>query len=133
MDEEVRRILSGANFAHIATVLPDGAPHSVPIWILLEDDRIVFFTQTGSRKARNIERDPRVAFSVLDGQNPYRSAWVRGNIVDRRDDDGIWETIDRLSEAYIGKPFPWRSENSVLYTVEPAASGFYGLPFEPGG
>jgi PPOX class probable F420-dependent enzyme len=129
VDEDARRILAGPNFAHIATVLPDGAPHSVPIWILFEDERIVFFTQTGTRKARNIEGDARVALSLLDAENPYRQAWVRGRVVDRRDDEGIWESIDRMAVKYTGKPFPWRSEDSVLYTVEVERSGFYGLPF----
>ena len=131
MDQDVRRILEGPNFAHVATILPDGAPHSVPVWIHFEDGRVHFFTQTGSRKARNIERDPRVALSVLEVGNPYREAWVRGRVVERRDDEGIWETIDAMSVRYLGKPFPWRSPDSVLYTVEIERSGFYGLPFSP--
>jgi PPOX class probable F420-dependent enzyme len=133
MDEDVRRILEeGPNVAHIATVLPDGGPHSVPVWFILEDvGRIAFFTQKGTRKERNIERDPRVAFSILDATNPYRQVWLRGRVVDRREDDGIWETIDRMSVKYIDKAFPWRSPDSVLYTVEIERSGFYGLPFSP--
>ena len=58
---DVRALFEGANFAHIATVLPDGGPHTVPVWVGLEGDRIAIFTQEGSRKARNIARDPRVA------------------------------------------------------------------------
>jgi PPOX class probable F420-dependent enzyme len=131
VDEDVRRILEGPNFAHIATALPDGAPHSVPIWILFEDERIVFFTQKGTRKEKNIEHDPRVAMSVLDSKNPYRQAWLRGRVVDRREDEGIWDAIDRMSRKYTGEAFPWRSPDSVLYTVEIERSGFYGLPFEP--
>jgi PPOX class probable F420-dependent enzyme len=129
VDDEVRRILEGPNFAHIATVLPDGGPHSVPIWILFEDERIVFFTQTGTRKARNIEREPRIAMSVLDAENPYRQAWLRGRVVGRRDDPGIWDAIDRMAAKYTGKAFPWRPETTVLYTVEVDRAGFYGLPF----
>lgn len=131
MTDDVRELLGGANFAHLATIRPDGSPHSVPIWIGLEGDRIVFFTQTVSRKAKNIERDPRVALSVLDKENPYRSAWITGRVAERRNDDGIWETIDRLSQAYLGEPFPWRSPTSVLYLVEVERSGFYGLPLSP--
>ena len=130
IDDDVRRILEeGPNVAHIATVLPDGAPHSVPIWFIFESGRIAFFTQTGTRKARNIERDPRVAFSILDAANPYRQAWLRGKAVERRDDEAIWETIDRMAVKYIGKAFPWRPPTSVLYTVEIERSGFYALPF----
>jgi hypothetical protein len=31
LDPTVRRVLDAASFAHIATLLPDGAPHTVPI------------------------------------------------------------------------------------------------------
>ena len=44
----------------------------------VEDGKLLFFTQTQSRKARNLQRDPRVAISITDERNPYRSAWVRG-------------------------------------------------------
>jgi PPOX class probable F420-dependent enzyme len=80
---EVRELFEARNFAHLATVLPDGSPHTVPVWMRVEDGRLVFFTQTQSRKARNLEHDPRVAISIVDERNPYRSAWVRGRVVDR--------------------------------------------------
>jgi hypothetical protein len=69
--------------------------------------------------------------SVLEAKNPYRQAWLRGRVVDRREDDGIWDAIDRMSVKYTGEAFPWRSPTSVLYTVEIERSGFYGLPFDP--
>jgi PPOX class probable F420-dependent enzyme len=78
MDDEVRELFGGGNFAHLATLLPDGSPHSVPLWTIVEDGRIAFFTQAQSRKARNLARDPRVALSVVDRANPYRRAWARG-------------------------------------------------------
>ena len=73
LPDDVRAVLAGRAFAHIATTLPDGAPHSVPVWIDVDpDDRLVMFTQTGSRKARNIARDGRVAISATDHDDPYR-------------------------------------------------------------
>jgi nitroimidazol reductase NimA-like FMN-containing flavoprotein (pyridoxamine 5'-phosphate oxidase superfamily) len=50
----------GRNIVHLASVMPDRAPHSIPLWAILEDGRIAFFTQPTSRKARNVARDPRV-------------------------------------------------------------------------
>ena len=49
LPDDVRAVVDGRNFAHVATVLPSGAPHSVPVWILREGDRLCFFTQPGSR------------------------------------------------------------------------------------
>src|SRR4051812_27450503 len=96
--EEVRALLEARNFAHLATVLPDGSPHSVAIWIGTEGDRVVFFTQDASRKARNLRDDPRVALSVVDRANPYRTAWLRGRVAERRTGEAALPTIDAISE-----------------------------------
>jgi PPOX class probable F420-dependent enzyme len=126
---DVRALFEGANFAHIATVLPDGGPHTVPIWVGLEGDRIAFFTQTWSRKARNIERDPRVALSIADFDNPYRYATVRGRVVERVDGEEALAVMDRMSVRYTGKPFPYRESGSA-YFIEPERSLIGQLGFE---
>jgi len=113
---------------HLATVLPDGAPHSIPVWALLEEGRIAFFTQSRSRKARNLARDPRVALSVADEANPYRNAQIRGRVVETLEGDAALEVIDRISERYTGKPFPMRT--GTVFWVEPEVAHFVELPFE---
>jgi PPOX class probable F420-dependent enzyme len=127
LEQPVRELFEGANFAHLATTLPDGSPHTVPIWAGIEDGRIVFFTQESSRKARNLARDPRVAISVIDNENPYRSAWVRGRIAGRRGGDAALEVIDRLSHKYTGAPFPMRS--GTVFEIEPERQASMDLPF----
>ena len=133
LDEDVRSLLEGANFAHVATVMPDGSPHSVAVWVGLEGDRIAFFTQSQSQKAKNLGRDPRLAISITDHANPYRTARLRGRVVDTLEGDEALEVIDRLSERYTGAPFPMRS--GTVYLVEPERVGFMELPFadKPGG
>ncbi len=109
-------------------MLPDGAPHSVPLWTIVEDGRIAFFTQAASRKARNLARDPRVALSVTDRANPYRRAWARGRVAATLEGDDALAVIDRISDAYIGAPFPLRS--GTVYLVEVDRSDVQTLPFE---
>jgi PPOX class probable F420-dependent enzyme len=123
----VRLLTEGRNFVHLATVLPDGAPHTIPVWAIYEDGRIAFFTQSTSRKARNLERDPRVALSVVDSSNPYRNAQIRGRVVETLEGDAALEVIDRISQYYIGAPFPMRS--GTVYRVEPERAHFVELPF----
>jgi PPOX class probable F420-dependent enzyme len=108
-------------------VLPDGAPHSIPVWAILENGRIAFFTRSGSRKARNIARDPRVALSVVDGENPYRNAQLRGRVVETVEGEPALEIIDRISHYYTGEPFPMRS--GTVYWIEPETAHFVELPF----
>src|SRR3954463_1776176 len=106
IDDEVRSLFEGANFGHVATLMPSGAPHSVAVWVGLEGDRIAFFTQPASQKARNLGRDPRVAISITDHDHPYRTARVRGRVVGTIEGDAALEVIDRLSRGYTGQNFP---------------------------
>ncbi len=127
-EPDVQRLFEGPNYGHLATLMPDGSPHSVALWVGVEDGRVVFFTQPESRKARNLEGDPRVAISVLDRANAYRTGRIRGRVVATRDGDAALEVIDRLALKYTGRPFPMRS--GVVYEVEVEKSGFMELPFE---
>ena len=127
LPDEVLELVEGRNFGHVATVLPDGSPHTVAVWLGLEGDHVVFFTQPGSRKARNLARDPRVAISIVDLGNPYRGADIRGRVVRTVEGDEALEIIDRLAQKYTGAPFPMRS--GVVFLVEPERTGHRVLPF----
>jgi PPOX class probable F420-dependent enzyme len=75
---EVAKLIEGRNFAHIATVNADGSPHVTPVWIGLEDGKIVTTTAEGRVWPENLKRDNRVAISIHDQENPYSSARVHG-------------------------------------------------------
>jgi PPOX class probable F420-dependent enzyme len=117
LPELVRTLLEQASLAHVATVLPDGSPHSVPVWIDLEDDRAAFLTAPGSRKARNLAGDPRVCVSLTAADAPTTMAHIRGRVTERVDGDRGWAIIDRVSDKYLGQPYPLR-EDRVVFLVE---------------
>jgi PPOX class probable F420-dependent enzyme len=70
LSDDIKKLIDGPNFAHLATVMPDGSPQSAPIWVLREGDRILVGTSESSLKARNNRRDPRVALSIVDFHDP---------------------------------------------------------------
>ena len=128
LPEEVRSLLSGANIAHVATLLPDGAPHSVAVWAGVRGPHAYFFTQEGSRKARNLRRDPRVAISLVDASNPYKTGWLRGRVVEFVEGEEALALIDELSMKYVGMPFPMRS--GTVFLIEAARAAGHTLPFK---
>jgi PPOX class probable F420-dependent enzyme len=128
LDDAARRFFHAPNLIHVATVLPSGAPHSVPVWCRLERDRIAFFTQAASRKARNLALDPRVAISAVSHENPYSMVQVRGRVAETLDGEAALAVIDRISHDYIGAPFPMRS--GLVFLVEAAKVHQMDLPFE---
>jgi PPOX class probable F420-dependent enzyme len=133
---EVRSLLERPNYVHLATVMPDGSPHSVPIWAAVRGDRIAFYTGSpSSQKARNLARDPRVSLSVVDFDDPYEMAHIRGRVVETVHDEPALEVMDEISHAYTGAPFPLRAPGGTLYLVQPERVGYGKLPFthRPGG
>lgn len=129
IDADVRELFEKPNFVHLATLLPDGAPHVVAVWSdFVDGDRLGFFTQPASRKARNVARDPRVCLSVVDRDNPYRMASVRGRVAETVEGDEALAWMDRVAESYTGRPFPMRA--GTLFVVEPEHVWSMTLPFE---
>lgn len=118
LDPDVRRVLDGTSIAHLATVLPDGSPHTVPLWIGTLGDRIVFLTGPDSRKARNLRRDPRVALSIAPPDNPLEPVVIRGRVVECIEGDVAWQIIDQLSTKYLGVPYS-RGQERVVAVIEP--------------
>jgi PPOX class probable F420-dependent enzyme len=118
INPEVRTVLDGTPLAHLATVLPDGSPHSVPLWIGTHGDHIVFLTGPGSRKARNLRRDPRVALSLTPAGQPFPPVIIRGRVVEWLDGDAGWAIVDEISTKYTGAPYP-RDQERIVALVEP--------------
>jgi len=127
LDPDVGELFGGGHVVHLTTLRPDGAPQSRPVWTIVHHGTVVFFTQPSSPKARDVARDPRVALSVTDRANSYRSAWLRGRVAEVIEGEAALAIIDRISDAYIGAPFPMRSGS--VYVVETLAQGTATLPF----
>jgi PPOX class probable F420-dependent enzyme len=119
LEPGVRRVLGTTAVAHLATVLPDGSPHSVPLWVGAEGDRVAILTGPGSRKARNLRRDPRVALSLSPPDDPFTPVIVRGQVVEWLEGDAAWEVIDRIATRYTGQPYP-RGEERIVALIEPS-------------
>jgi PPOX class probable F420-dependent enzyme len=118
LDPDVRRVLDGASIAHLATVLPDGSPHTTPVYVGAHGERVVFFTGPGMRKARNLRRDPRVALSIAPVGDMFAPVVVRGRVVEWIEGDAAWEIVDQLATKYTGAPYP-RGQERVVVVIEP--------------
>ena len=130
LSKEVRGLLDRPNFVHLATLMPDGSPQSVPVWVGREGDQILVCTSQGSLKATNTLRDPRVALSIVDFANPYEEVQIRGRVVERRPDSDF-KVMDAISHKYTGKPFPFRNpEGRVALVIEVEKVRYTKLPFE---
>ena len=130
LSTEAKVLIDRPNFAHLATLMSDGSPHSVPVWVGREGDRLLVCTSEGSLKGRNTRRDGRVALSIVDFHNPYEEAQLRGRVVERRPDPDL-KIMDPVSHKYIGKPFPMRGnpDQRVVLVIAVERARYQVLPF----
>ena len=107
-------------FAHLATVRPDGAPQSNVMWFVQDGENVKFTHTSARQKFKNIEHDPRVAFSIHDPDNPYRFIEIRGVVASIEPDPGaaFYKSLQkRYGEDYEVKDADVR----VILTVAPTA------------
>jgi PPOX class probable F420-dependent enzyme len=130
LSEDAKKLIDRPNFAHLATLMPDGSPQSVPVWVGREGEHVVVCTGEKSLKARNTHRDPRVALSIVDFDDPHSEVQIRGRVIERRPDPQL-KIMDLISHKYTGKPFPFRRpEGRVALMIEVEKERYTKLPFE---
>jgi len=127
----------------LTTINEDGSPHVTAVGALWVDDAFWFQTGDGTRKSRNVARDPRctVALSIRDADVVVEGEAVRvtdpdvvARIAKAWADDG-WPAEPDESGSGITAPFnapaqgppPWH-----VYRIEPRSATVV-LGVEPGG
>ena len=118
-------LVGAPHFAHLVTVNRDGSPQSSPIWIRpdrVADDgsveSVFFVTGVGYRKALNMRREPRVAISIHDAANPYRTLEILGTA--SMEQRSSYDELDAISNQYLGTDYPYKGDDPSgwLVTVE---------------
>jgi PPOX class probable F420-dependent enzyme len=114
-------LLESKALADVATIGPDGAPQVNPVWFDWDGEHVLFSQTTTRQKYRNVQREPRIALSFVDPENPYRYLEIRGKVVEIRPDPEF-AFIDKMAQKYIGaEKYPWTQPGDVrvVVVVEP--------------
>jgi PPOX class probable F420-dependent enzyme len=120
LSAKARELISRPVLANVATVDEHDHPQLTPVWIDLEDGELVFNTAEGRAKERNLTRNPSVAVSVIDPDDPYNVVVVRGKV--ECTEVCADAHIDVLAKTYLGvEKYPRRKpgEVRVKYRVHP--------------
>jgi PPOX class probable F420-dependent enzyme len=120
LPEGLLALLRRPSTCYIATTMPDGSPQLTQTWVDTDGRHVLINTVRGFQKDKNVARDPRVAVTVTDPDQPSRYYEVRGRVVDVTSEGGA-EHIEALAERYLGGPYPWyggRDQVRILLTIE---------------
>ena len=72
-------LLSERQICVLATVNPNGSAHAMPMWYLYEDGVILFMTEPGSQKVKNVTRNTQATVVVDRREPPYYAVMVYGD------------------------------------------------------
>jgi PPOX class probable F420-dependent enzyme len=116
-----RDLLESQALAHVATIGPNGEPESSPVWFGWDGTHVLFSLTKKRQKYRNLKRDPRIALSFVDPENPYRYLEIRGTVA-RIDEDPNLDFINSMAKKYLnqdkyGNHRP--GDERVVIVVEP--------------
>ena len=105
-------------FANLATLMPDGSPQVTPVWVDFDGNHVIVNSARGRQKDKNMQRNAKVALSILDPDNPYRYLEIRGK-VDTITEEGADEHIDKMAKKYLNKDtYPFRKPGEVRVIVK---------------
>jgi len=99
--ESHRDLLESTALARVATIGPHGEPQSNPVWFDWDGERVRFSQTKTRQKYRNLQRDPRIALSIVDPGDPYRYLEIRG-VVERFVEDPDLAFINSMAKKYQG-------------------------------
>ena len=126
--DNLKRILNKKGFAHVATIGPDGEPQNNPVWFKWDGEHLLISQTDEKQKFKNMQREPRVAVSISDPDDPYKRVELRGHVA-RVDTDADRSFIDMLAKSYTGKDhYEYDPPNTARYIVaiEPEHYTKYG-------
>jgi PPOX class probable F420-dependent enzyme len=111
----------------VATVRPDGSPHSAATWYDWENGRVLLNMEDTRVRLRHLRADPRASLTVLADGDWYRHVTLMGSVVSLEEDVDLRD-IDRLAMRYTGKPYRKRDRKRFSAWLAPERWHAWPLP-----
>jgi hypothetical protein len=96
-------------------------PMTHVMWVDADDEHVLINTEVHRAKFEAVERDQRVTVTIIDRDDPYVYAEVRGHVVETVRGPDARAHIDRLSRKYRGRDYDDSAITSerVILRIEP--------------
>jgi PPOX class probable F420-dependent enzyme len=121
LSPDAEAVLLAANPAVLATIRPDGTPHSAAVWFDWIEGRALLNMDANRRRLGFIRENPAASLTVLDGENWLRQVTITGTI--SLEDDPDLAAVDRLAQRYLSTEYPIRDRPRVSGWLQP--TGWY--------
>ena len=139
--EDISKLFKGRNLSYVSTLSTDGSPHVTPVWLDIDEEHnILINTSEISAKKKHIDKDPRIAISIVEQYNPYNMVSIKGRVIEQTS-IGADEHLRKLALKYLGfGKYYYRKPkyNRIILKVKPEKimglslhPAFYFLAYSP--
>ncbi|HEY8516354.1 MAG TPA: pyridoxamine 5'-phosphate oxidase family protein [Candidatus Binatia bacterium] len=115
--EERQEFLAKGRTIYLASHGEDGYPHLIAMWYAIEDDgSIVMTTYRKSQKVKNLQRDPRCALLLEEGDtyDKLKGVFLRGRIEIIDDEERTLATLGKIGARMAGSTPPLREQMEAM-------------------
>jgi PPOX class probable F420-dependent enzyme len=133
-DPELQAFLEEERVVTCATIGPNGRPHLMPLWYIVDNGLITGWTFGKSQKVRNLERLPQATLQVEAGRDRYhelRGAMLECDVEILRDPASVEAIGLALARRYGGLPPGAELSAEARAGVLKQAPKRVGLRFHP--
>ncbi len=116
LDNKTLLMAAGPNYAALTTLFKNGVPQTHVMWVDTDGEYILINTEIHRVKYKNVKIDPRVTVMIWKHDNPFKFVEIRGEVIGEITGQEARDNIDKLSEKYWNKPYPFpiQTERIVL-------------------
>ena len=131
LDPITIKLAQGANYAALTTIFPNGKPQTQVMWVDADENYLYMNTEIHREKYKNIENDSRVSILIWKNDDPFKYVEVRGNVEDSYKGKEARDHIDKLSEKYFKRPYPFTVQTErVVLKIKAVKEVFFNVTIE---
>ena len=105
LDDDTIRLATGKNLATAVTLMPDGQPQALPVWVDTDGEYVLVNTEPQRQKSRNLARDPRITVLIHSADDPWDWSEVRGHVTETVDGDEARRHNNEMARKYMGTDY----------------------------
>ena len=119
IDAAAREFLQKPLIARFATLSPDGYPHNVPVWFMLEGDDVLLISDRKIRKVKNALRHPKGTVTIGGDISDGAGYMIQGELTIEEDPNKAvtHRMIDRYESPAKAAEFKELGKNDDIIVI----------------
>ena len=131
LDKKTIAMAKEPNYATLTTLFKSGAPQTHVMWVDTDGENILINTEIHRFKYKNIVKDPRVTVMIWKHDNPFKFVEIRGEVIGEITGQEARDNIDKLSQKYWDKPYPFPIQTErIVLVIKPNKEVMFNIKDE---